>query len=368
VFRFLRDPGVSRGRRRRAAGERGQVVGMVVVSLVTVLGASALVLDVGSHYVEKRKSQDAADAAALAAAQQLPTATSSAMLTSLSSFDQKNDSRGTYNFTVSQSTGASAPDTVAVAVNSTDPGVFSRVFGIASVNVTTQATARLATYTEFGTGIGPWAIDTPTYNGLTFNASGESNVTCIKDGGGNGNCTGTISPGNFGRIQPPNTGSSCAAGGGGGTNIYRDLITGAIQACALEAGDSIYPQTGNGGSNTGSALTTRGAVTPFDPSTLWVQDGNGNWGIKNFANPNLVIIPVIVSFPNGNHPITIVSFHYFIITSYTADEVEGVFVQPPSGTMSGPNGAICAVATNTSRLCATTSYTGSGTSTIRLVG
>ena len=341
---------------------------MVVVSLVTVLGASALVLDVGSHYVEKRKSQDAADAAALAAAQQLPTATSSAMLTSLSSFDQANDSRGTYNFAVSQSTGATAPDTVAVTVNSTDPSVFSRVFGISSVNVTTQATARLRTYTQFGTGIGPWAIDTPTYNGLTFNASGMSSTTCIKHGSGNGNCTGTISPGNFGDTDPPNTGNNCANGAGGGTNDYRDLITGAISACGLSAGDTIYPQTGNAGSNTGSALTSRGAVTPFDPTTLWVQDANGNWGIKNYASKNLVIIPQITTFPNGNHPITIVSFHYFIITSYTSSEVEGVFVQPPSGRMAGPDGAICAVAGNSSRLCNTTAYTGSGVSTIRLVG
>ena len=355
-------------RSRRLGGERGQVLGLVTVSLVTVLGASALVLDVGSHYVEKRKSQDAADAAALAGASMLPAGTSSGMQSSLSSFDSSNDPRGTYNFVVSQSTGASAPDTVAVTVNSTDPSVFSRIFGISSVNVTTQATATLRTYTEFGTGVAPWAIDTPTFTGLTFNASGMSNTTCIKHGSGHGNCTGTITPGNFGDTDPPNTGGNCANSQAGGANDYRDIITGAISVCELQAGDSIYPATGNVGQNTGSALTTRGAVTPFDPSTLWVQDSNGDWGIKDFSNKNLVVIPQIVSFTNGSHPITIVSFHYFIITSYTSSEVEGVFVQPPSGTMSGPNGAVCAVSGNTSRLCSTTSYTGSGTTTIRLTG
>jgi len=290
------------------------------------------------------------------------------MQSSLSTLDQSNDPKGTFTFTVSQSAGATAPDTVAVSVHSSDPSVFARVFGISSVNVDTQATATLRTYTQFGTGVAPWAIDTPTYNGLTFSTSGMSSTTCIKHGSGHGNCTGAITPGNFGDTDPPNTGGGCANGQGSGANDYRDIITGAIAVCALQAGDSIYPQTGNVGINNGAALTTRGAVTPFDPTTLWVQDANGNWDIRDFANKNLVVIPQIVTFTNGSQPITIVAFHYFIITSYTSSDVEGVFVQPPSGTMTGPDGAICAVNGNSSRLCSTTPYTGSGVTAIRLIG
>ena len=54
--------------------DRGQATVLTVIFLVALLGAVAMVLDVGSWFREQRDSQADADAAALAAAQALPDA------------------------------------------------------------------------------------------------------------------------------------------------------------------------------------------------------------------------------------------------------------------------------------------------------
>ncbi|HEV8402011.1 MAG TPA: Tad domain-containing protein [Candidatus Limnocylindrales bacterium] len=52
--------------RRRRAGERGQVLVLVVIGMVGLLGAASLAFDVGRFYSERRFLQNAADAGALA--------------------------------------------------------------------------------------------------------------------------------------------------------------------------------------------------------------------------------------------------------------------------------------------------------------
>ena len=55
--------------------ERGQALVLTVVVLTVLLGMSAFVLDVGSWFRAQRATQSTADAAALAAAQELPEST-----------------------------------------------------------------------------------------------------------------------------------------------------------------------------------------------------------------------------------------------------------------------------------------------------
>ena len=59
---------------RRARGERGQILAIVVLALVALLGIAAFAIDVGYAYYAKRQLQSATDAAALAGAQDLPVA------------------------------------------------------------------------------------------------------------------------------------------------------------------------------------------------------------------------------------------------------------------------------------------------------
>ena len=58
---------------RRLRCESGQTLVMVTLTLPVLLGVSALVIDIGNMYVQKRTLQTAADSAAIAAAQDLAT-------------------------------------------------------------------------------------------------------------------------------------------------------------------------------------------------------------------------------------------------------------------------------------------------------
>jgi uncharacterized membrane protein len=62
---------------RKARGERGQILPIVAVALVGLLGICAFSIDVGYAYFAKRQLQAATDAAALAGAQDLPSASTS---------------------------------------------------------------------------------------------------------------------------------------------------------------------------------------------------------------------------------------------------------------------------------------------------
>ena len=122
----------------RLRSETGQAAVLTIVFLTALLGAVAMVLDVGSWFREQRATQSAADAAALAAAQALPesTGTSSA----LASQYLASNGGGTGEFTFSRKNLTN--DTVTVKVTRQAPGVFSKLFGIDSVDVHAKASAR----------------------------------------------------------------------------------------------------------------------------------------------------------------------------------------------------------------------------------
>jgi hypothetical protein len=122
----------------RLRSDAGQAAVLTVVFITALLGAVALVLDVGSWFRAQRATQSAADAAALAAAQELPedTGTASGLVTQY--LTSNGGGVGEYNFSSSKL----ANDTVNVKVTRQAPGVFSKLFGIDSVNVHAHASAR----------------------------------------------------------------------------------------------------------------------------------------------------------------------------------------------------------------------------------
>ncbi|MGH3609521.1 MAG: pilus assembly protein TadG-related protein [Pseudonocardiaceae bacterium] len=63
--------------RERARRQEGQVLALMTVSLVVLIGLAALVFDIGRVYIAQQQLQNAVDAAALVAGQNLPNATSS---------------------------------------------------------------------------------------------------------------------------------------------------------------------------------------------------------------------------------------------------------------------------------------------------
>ncbi len=118
--------------------DRGQATVLTLVFLVVLLGMAALVLDIGSWYRADRATQSAADAAALAGAQALPSSPANAG-TLASQYATKNGG-GTSGVTVSS--GPMANDTIKVTLSRQASGVFTKLFGVRTVTVGSKATAR----------------------------------------------------------------------------------------------------------------------------------------------------------------------------------------------------------------------------------
>jgi hypothetical protein len=131
----------------RFRNERGQTLVMSVLFLWVLLGMGALVLDVGAWYRADRDAQTAADAAALAAAQELPDSPAQALDAALS-WGEKNGG-GIEAADVSFSPSKYMPnDTVYVEIDRPSPGFFAKLFGIETVTVGAKAAARAGTPAE----------------------------------------------------------------------------------------------------------------------------------------------------------------------------------------------------------------------------
>jgi secretion/DNA translocation related TadE-like protein len=124
----------------RAKNQRGQATVLSLVFMVVLLGMAALVLDIGSWYRADRATQSTADAAALAGAQALPDSTGDASNLA-SSYASKNGA-GLQSVTFSNSLGPN--DTITVRVQKPATGVFTKLFGVNSINVGSKASARTA--------------------------------------------------------------------------------------------------------------------------------------------------------------------------------------------------------------------------------
>jgi Putative Flp pilus-assembly TadE/G-like len=122
--------------------DSGQAFVFVAFTLMVLVGMAALVIDGGSWYRAQRHLQTAADAAALAGAQQLPTDQSSATTVAIDYGTVKNGS-GLDALSVTPTFPRS--DTIHVSATATAPGVFARIYGSAfdDVDISAQAEARV---------------------------------------------------------------------------------------------------------------------------------------------------------------------------------------------------------------------------------
>jgi Flp pilus assembly protein TadG len=127
----------------RVRDERGQAAVLCVLFIATLLGLSALVLDVGTWFRGSRASQAAADAAALAGAQALPAAPATAKTLALQYANSKNGG-GLTSGDIAVTSSLIANDTISVTVHRTAPGFFSRLLGVTSTSLGAHATARVS--------------------------------------------------------------------------------------------------------------------------------------------------------------------------------------------------------------------------------
>jgi Flp pilus assembly protein TadG len=119
---------------------RGQAAVVTILFLTVLLGVTALALDVGSWYKAKRQLQATADAAALAGAQALPDSTADAQALAIQYASKNGGVLGASGITFSSD--VTTNDTINVQMSAPAPGFFSKLFGIDSVTVGANASAR----------------------------------------------------------------------------------------------------------------------------------------------------------------------------------------------------------------------------------
>jgi hypothetical protein len=128
---------------RRARCESGQVLVFVVVVLFVLVGMAALVIDGGSWYRAQRQLQGAADAAALAGAQEIPTGPAQAVALD---YAQKNYTAPSVTFPDAD---CPATSCIHVSAKAKAPGFLAGIFGSildadGNVTVGAQAEARIS--------------------------------------------------------------------------------------------------------------------------------------------------------------------------------------------------------------------------------
>jgi len=154
--------------------ERGQTLILVALTLVVLLGAVALAVDIGMALAERRQMQNAADAGALAGAQQLcwlldedtPTQEAAAIAAAKTYAEKNGAIQANTTVTI-------ASWDVTVAVTETVRHSFAPVVGITSTDVPAVATARCGS-TPTACGLWPIAFSLDLWNQLRANGSCDS--------------------------------------------------------------------------------------------------------------------------------------------------------------------------------------------------
>jgi Flp pilus assembly protein TadG len=342
-----RGGGANPRRRRILRSERGQMLALMAISSVALIGVSSLVLDVGAAYRGHRKAQSAADGSALAAAQMLPNSTAQANIAS-QAVAAKNLPDGTVSLAIPGGGTYIANDTAIATAATTTPAFLSKVLGFSVFSESAKATAITGSYTGWSQGLSPWVTDKASIQwGQIINFK-------VKSGD-------QASSGNFGAARLPISEQNCNLAGGG--SDYRKLIGGSYKACQVNIGGKLNPETGNVTGPTQQGLSDRGVIQNFNPYSILTQQPDSTYVLTTYTHPNLIVIPVIDQFNNGNsNPFTVTGFAWFIITSYTSNQVWGMFIGS-----SAPGGAQCQNGGGGSTSCPVGGYSPYGFKVIQLI-
>jgi Flp pilus assembly protein TadG len=227
--------------RNRLSDESGSVLAIASVMMVSILGLAALVVDLGQWYAAQRQAQTAADAAALAGADDLPSSASKAT-TDANSYVTTNFSGASSTPTTPYSSNSSE---IKVTVTKSVPSTFGGIFGIGSETVTASA---VAVHNAAAASAAVFAMDTNCGDsGLVFN--GTVNIP-----GGAATNSSFWQNGNSGVYGSSYYGKGCSYHPNGSGNTYNGATT-PTQATAAQPWPIDYTKlsyTCNAGTAVGS--------------------------------------------------------------------------------------------------------------------
>jgi len=276
--------------------EKGQSMVLTLVFLTALLGMAALTLDVGSWYRAHRAAQSAADAAALAGAQELPDGTTATSLAN--EYATKNTGfGGSYSRQVKLIQQDYETDTISVKVTRPAPGFFSKVLGLNSVTVTGRATAHAWNVAQVR-GVAPITVN---YKHPLLNCTRGQHPTCNPTFGTDTTLTledihtsgGKDAAGSFGLINLDQTDPNP------GANTLADWLLN---------GFPDYLPTGQYNSATGANFNNSQFTGALD---------------KQIGHELMFPVYRLLKGPGGNAMYDIIGWVGFVITSYTTNGSAG---------------------------------------------
>jgi Flp pilus assembly protein TadG len=307
--------------------QAGQTLPLLIFFMFSLLGVSALAIDVGRWYQDRQQLQASVDSAALAGASQLPAGVPTALQAAAADYARNGKSGDSVQY--KPTTDLTAGDSITVSASRQSDTFFAHVFGMSVVTLRASARATVESYTTFhSTGnLMPWGVvrqafvPGQSYDIYTDNSTSQNGALSLP-------------------VQP-----NCAAPVSGSA-VYRDTISGSSVACDLTLGDQVPV---NPGQNTGP--TKQGVVTripSFEPWTNIATIGAGNQAtIIKPQSPQLVVLPELTDMAgqplwhNGaGQDMVVVGFAWFVVTGYTngGKTVTGVFLASGSSLQGGITG------------------------------
>lgn len=271
--------------------EKGAVIIIVALLMVVFLGITALVVDGGMLYVEKQKLQDITDAAALAGAQELPTATDKATAQANQAITLNEANPNLFNINFNEN-----KHVIKVRAEKSVELVFAKALGFDQAKVGAVSKVEIGTLVS-GRGAVPVGIEYTSQ--IAF---GDIKQLKVEDA--------TI--GNFGAL----------ALAGPGANLYEEDFKNGYEY-ELRVNQVIDTQTGNLAGPTARAVNFRLAACPTSTYQNHPVDC-----------PRIVLVPVFESvFTQQNQvkQVKIVGFANFFIENVSSDsksaEIVGRFIE-----------------------------------------
>lgn len=306
---------LSEFRRRR---EEGQVLVLFAAGIVGFIALVGLAVDAGSIVFTRTDLQKTADAAALAASQDLPSTTNATSAANVYVGDNVAGATAAVSF---QSIGTDN-DTVSVTVNKKANAFFLQVLGVDGWNISATAKVRVASYTG-GNGLVPFGLvasndsnstllQNPCFDGWT--PTGEprfkSGQSCtLKTGAGEN------SGGDFGALSLD----------GAGADTYRENIAKGSTG-TYKKGDQVPSETGAMAGPTKQGMQDRlDEPLPAGCATLNKNqvieyttrpDGSTAASVRPecYDHPHIILIPVVDKIDNPEMS-TILGFAFMWVSN-----------------------------------------------------
>ena len=275
--------------------------------MVLILGMAAMAIDIGMFLQERRDLQNAADAAALAGAVDLPASPADSIADATAWAEQNGIGSGELEG-VTVSTTYVTNDTVTVAVKRDVPWLFARVLGRGSDTIHADASALIGSPSAIYNAM-PWSLLESAKAGVTYGIEATLKYSAQDSASGD-----------YGIL----------ALGGTGKAVYEENV---LNGSEVTLGSQIPTEPGNAVGPTEAGLQERlsacsAACDTFD-ETFEMVDGAWHFA-SNECNPfktggeastRVVLIPVISDPDSGREYVTVTSFALVFLTNAATDNI-----------------------------------------------